>query len=128
MTRGVTVALVIGATSVCGSALAAEDSESGVKGRVTAGPTCPVERYPPDPSCAPRPVETTIKIKSLPEREFVKTVRSGKKGYFSARLAPGRYRLIPRSGDPFPQCDKKDVTVSRDSFTRVHLSCDTGIR
>jgi len=27
-----------------------------VSGVVTAGPVCPVERVPPGPSCAPRPV------------------------------------------------------------------------
>jgi hypothetical protein len=128
MTRGATVALVVATTFVGGSALAAEGWDSGVKGRVTAGPTCPAERYPPDPACAPRPVETTIKVRSLPERELVKTIHSGEKGYFRARLAPGRYRLIPRSGDPFPRCNPKDVTVAKSSFTRVNLGCDTGIR
>ena len=28
----------------------------GIIGTATAGPVCPVERYPPDPACAPRPV------------------------------------------------------------------------
>jgi hypothetical protein len=127
MTRAF-VAAVIAASCLGGSALAAQGWDSGVKGRVTAGPTCPVERYPPDPACAPRPVQTAIKIKSLPEREFVKTIHSGEKGYFRARLAPGRYRLIPRSGKPYPRCEPKDVTVAKGSFTRVSLGCDTGIR
>lgn len=31
-----------------------------ITGTVTAGPVCPVERNPPDPSCAPRPVAGAV--------------------------------------------------------------------
>src|SRR5664280_2442019 len=35
-------------------------------GTATAGPVCPVERYPPDPACAPRPVAgATITVHGL---------------------------------------------------------------
>ena len=127
MTRAFVVA-VIAASSLGSSALAADRWDSGVKGRITAGPTCPAERYPPDPNCAPRPVETTIKIKSLPERELVKKVHSGENGYFRARLAPGRYRLVPQPTYELMRCFSKDVTVAKGSFARVQLGCDTGIR
>jgi hypothetical protein len=129
MTRVLAAAVAIAATSVATSAVAADDGDSGVRGRVTAGPTCPVEPYPPDPACADRGFQTTIRIKALPERELVKTVRTGEKGRFRTRLEPGRYRLVPRSGkNGFPACERQDVVVKADQFTRVHLSCDTGIR
>src|ERR1700704_5848784 len=35
---------------------------SGIRGNVMAGPTCPVERVPPDPACADRPLSTTITV------------------------------------------------------------------
>lgn len=31
---------------------------SGVRGAVVLGPTCPAERIPPDPTCAPKPYAT----------------------------------------------------------------------
>jgi hypothetical protein len=117
------------AACVATSTVAADDGESGVRGRVTAGPTCPVEPSPPDPACADRGFETTIRIKTLPDRELVKKVHTGEKGRFRTRLEPGRYRLVPRSGkNGFPACERQDVVVKPDRFTRVHLSCDTGIR
>jgi len=129
MTRALAAAAVLAATGLAASAVAADDIDSGVKGRVTAGPTCPVERYPPDPACADRGFETTIRIRTLPDREFVKKVHTGEQGRFRTRLAPGRYRLVPRSGrNGFPRCEPQDVTVVADRFKRVHLTCDTGIR
>ncbi|HSD12348.1 MAG TPA: Gmad2 immunoglobulin-like domain-containing protein, partial [Patescibacteria group bacterium] len=35
---------------------------TGVRGTVTIGPTCPVERIPPEPGCAPKPYATTLRI------------------------------------------------------------------
>src|SRR5258706_9652825 len=37
-------------------------SKSGITGRVTLSPTCPVETVPPDPKCAPKPYSTSIYI------------------------------------------------------------------
>jgi hypothetical protein len=129
MTRALTAAALLAATSVAGSASAADDPDSGVRGRVTAGPTCPVEREPPDPACADRGFETTIRVKVLPARKLVKKVQTGEQGRFRTRLEPGRYRLVPRSGkNGFPRCEPRDVVVRDDQFTRVRLGCDTGIR
>ena len=55
-----------------------------VSGRATAGPTCPVERNPPDPACAARPVAGA-------------RVATDRDGRFSVALAPGAYRAIPQS-------------------------------
>jgi hypothetical protein len=128
MIRALIAAVVLAATGLAGSALA-DDPDSGVKGRVTAGPTCPVETDPPDPACADRGFETTIRVKTLPDRRLVRKVHTGEKGRFRTRLRPGRYRLVPRSGENgLPRCSPQDVTVKENRFTLVHLTCDTGIR
>src|SRR5436853_1087443 len=129
MTRALTVALLVAAAYVTGSA-AAESAphDSGVRGDIKTGPYCGAQSIPPQPGCEDRPYQTVIRIRELPEGDLVKTVKSGEKGRFHARLEPGRYRLIPRSGkNGFPRCGRTDVTVEVHTFTRVHLECDTGI-
>jgi hypothetical protein len=132
MTRALTaVALTVIAACLTASALAETAwQESGVRGDVHTGPTCGPVSNPPRPECAPRPYETVIRIRKLPSGELVKKVKSGERGRFHAGLAPGRYRLRARGGKDggLPRCFSKDVTVKAREFTRVHLSCDSGIR
>jgi hypothetical protein len=132
MTRALTVALLAAAAGAAGTGAASGGTEpdSGVHGDVKSGPTCPgPSSIPPQPGCEDRPYQTVIRIRELPEGDLVKKVKSGEKGRFHARLEPGRYRLIPRSGkNGFPRCGRTDVTVKAHTFTRVHLECDTGIR
>ncbi len=45
--------------------LRAASGVTGVSGRVTAGPTCPVER-PGDPACQPRPVAGAVLVVTTP--------------------------------------------------------------
>jgi hypothetical protein len=65
------LALAIGLAACSGAGAAATASPSGaasgdvhtgIAGTATAGPTCPVEKTPPDPSCAPRPVVGAVLI------------------------------------------------------------------
>ena len=35
---------------------------SGIRGTVMAGPTCPVERDPPDPNCADKPLSVLVSV------------------------------------------------------------------
>jgi hypothetical protein len=128
MTRALTAAAALLATlAVTASATAKLDS--GVKGRVTVSPTCPVEPYPPDPSCAPRGYQTTIRIRTLPDRKPVKTIRTGKKGGFRTALKPGSYRLRAHGGDGgLPACGPVDVKVDAHGYTRADIACDSGIR
>ena len=37
--------------------------DSGAKGKVLIGPTCPVQRTPPDPNCADKGFETTVQVR-----------------------------------------------------------------
>jgi hypothetical protein len=129
MTRRLTAAL-LGTAAAClaGPALASseEEPDSGVRGSVKSGPTCPAEQ--PGGECAPRGYKTVIRVRTVPGDELVKKIHTGPHGGFRAELAPGRYRLNPQSGHPFPSCDSRKVTVKAGTFTRIQLVCDSGIR
>jgi hypothetical protein len=99
--------------------------DSGVRGKVLYGPTCPVER--PGERCV-RPYEAALRIRRQTTHELVATVRSGKDGRFRVRLAPGRYVIVPVSGHPYPQASPRRVGVRRHRFTRVTIRFDSGIR
>ena len=106
------------------------EKDSGVRGRVMLGPTCPVMQNPPDPQCADRPYETTvqvIKIGSAQSAPF-KTVKSDKEGRYSVALPPGVYALQPVGGNVFPSCETKEVNIEPAFTIDIDLSCDTGIR
>jgi hypothetical protein len=125
--RALAIALLVVAATA-GSVTAKAPPDSGVRGRVTMSPTCPVEPYPPDPRCAPAPYHGTVRIRTYPERKFVKKVSTGDDGRYRARLRPGRYVLRPRNGKRYPMCEPRVVTVEAHKFTRAHFDCDTGIR
>lgn len=102
---------------------------TGVRGTVTAGPTCPVEREPPDPACAERPVGGAVLVFSGPDGTEVGRVTSAADGTFTLELAPGAYRLMAEPveglmGTPAPM----DVTVQAGPPTELQVSYDTGIR
>jgi hypothetical protein len=99
--------------------------DSGVRGKVLYGPTCPVER--PGERCV-RPYEATLRIRQRATHKLVATVRSADDGRFRVRLAPGRYVIVPVSGRPYPQASPQRVRVRRHEFTRVTIRFDSGIR
>ena len=100
-------------------------------GTATAGPVCPVERYPPDPACAPRPVAgATIVVRDGGGREIARTTSGG----------DGTYRVAVRAGTvqveagPVPGVMRAPapivvvVPAGPAAWVRVDLSYDTGIR
>ena len=103
---------------------------SGIKGTVLAGPTCPVERNPPDPACADRPLQTTVSVSrtSDPAR-VIATVPSDAKGAFQLSLPPGEYVVTAGNAQSIlPRCNPTEATVGPTGYTSVVISCDTGIR
>ena len=104
-------------------------SDAGLDGTATAGPVCPVERVPPDPACAPRPVAGAVMIvRDAAGREVGRTTTAAD-GTFRIALAPGDYILEPQPvegmmGTARPQ----DVTVVGGAPTTVQVAYDTGIR
>jgi hypothetical protein len=109
----------------------ASGAGSGISGRVTSSPTCPVERYPPDPQCAPRGFAARVRIRRASDRHLVKSIVTRSDGRFGATLRAGRYLVSarPASGASLPSCPRaQSVRVSSGHMTRVVIACDSGIR
>lgn len=117
---GALVALAVGSASG-----ASGPTDSGIRGRVLLGPTCPVQR--PGHSCT-RPYQAWLTIRREPSATVTMRLRSAPDGRFTAQLAAGRYLLQPRNGRPFPRAGSQTVTVSRHRFTEVTVQFDSGIR
>jgi hypothetical protein len=103
---------------------------SGISGRVVEGPTCPVERVPPDPQCAPRPLAATLRVHRRGSRTGI-LVHSGTDGRFRVRLAAGTYVVQPlaQGRSPFPRPPGPlTVRVRTGHFTNITITYDTGIR
>jgi hypothetical protein len=119
--------IVVLALSLAVPAVSSARAEATVRGRVLAGPTCPVER-PGDPACAPRPVVAAITV-STPGGRVIRTIRSSASGRFTLTLARGAYLLKPRAlSGALPVGRAVRIHVRAGRITRVVLSMDTGIR
>jgi hypothetical protein len=122
---GLAIGLVLAAV-----AADASGAGSGIRGRVTSSPTCPVQRTPPDPACAPRGFAARVRIVRVSDGRVVARLGASGDGRFSVALAPGRYRVTASaaSGSP-PTCPSAvNSTVRSGRYTRVAIDCDSGIR
>jgi hypothetical protein len=104
-------------------------SATGIAGHATAGPVCPVEKNPPDPSCAPRPVAGAVVIIRATAGAAVQQATTGADGTFFVAVPPGGYLVEAQPanglmGTPGPQI----VTVTAGAMSTIELSYDTGIR
>jgi hypothetical protein len=116
---------VIAALAIAGGATTADRVDSGIRGKVLYGPTCPVER--PGERCE-RPYDATLRIRLRRTHKVVETVRSGDDGRFKVRLRPGRYVVEPVLRRRYPYAAPVPATVRAHRFTRVTVSFDSGIR
>ena len=99
----------------------------GISGKATAGPVCPVERVPPDPSCAARPVAGAVILVRDKAGAEVGRATTGADGTYFVDLPAGTYTVVPQPatgllGTPAAQ------TVTVVFVTELDLSYDTGIR
>jgi len=99
---------------------------SGIAGQVTEGPTCPVQRTD-DTSCADKPVPADITVRARATGGTAATAKAGSDGRFRVAVPPGDYTVEAQSPQAM-RCSPADVTVSRDRYADVAVSCDTGIR
>lgn len=99
-----------------------------LSGTVTLSPTCAVETMPPDPTCAPRPYVTSVRVVTEGGEEVVARANTTSEGKYVLNLPPGTYRLQAGSGEPLPRCEEKTVRITAGSRTVSDISCDTGIR
>ena len=100
-------------------------------GAITAGPVCPVEQDPPDPRCAPRPVEGAV---------IVATNASGQEVGRTTSAADGSYELVvsetgtvlitalPVAGLAQPPEPVSVTFVIPGEVDHIDLVYDTGIR
>ncbi|MFZ2484883.1 MAG: hypothetical protein WAW81_03020, partial [Minisyncoccia bacterium] len=95
---------------------------------VTTSPTCPVERIPPEPQCAPRPYATSIEIRKTGQASVLKTIKSDISGKFNTELSTGSYELKPISASVFPSCSPVTAQVKSGQNSVADISCDSGIR
>ena len=120
------------ATSVspAGSASADAGGTVEVTGQVTAGPTCPVVRDPPDPACDARPVPGATLVLIDEEGHEANRVTSAEDGSFAVRLAPGRYRLVPQPVDGLMgTAPEQAIRIpAAGTVDPVDVVYDTGIR
>ena len=102
-----------------------------LSGTAMAGPTCPVERDPPDPDCADRPVAGAEILVLDASGSEVARVTTGEDGTFSVVLEAGSYQLVPQpveglmGGAPAPVAVELEAGKPPDP---VNLAYDTGIR
>jgi hypothetical protein len=102
---------------------------TGVGGVVTAGPVCPVEKNPPDPACAPRPVVGAVLVFRDPAGREVARATTAANGTYFAELQQGSYVVEPQPAEGFlGTSGPQSVTVTDGAAVRLDVSYDTGIR
>jgi hypothetical protein len=95
--------------------------------RALAGPTCPVESDPPDPTCAPRPVAgAAVELWGAAD-ERVAAATTDALGVAVFEVDAGRYRVQPLPVEGVTAPDPTTVQVGAD-VTSLTLDYDTGIR
>lgn len=102
--------------------------QSGIRGSVTIGPTCPVVQYPPTGACDDKPYETTLSIINTSGKQ-VAIATSKKDGTFVIALPPGVYTIKPNAPPArMPYAASQTVTVPATGYVDVTISYDSGIR
>lgn len=107
----------------------ATTSDSGIQGTVFLGPTCPVERTPPDPGCADKPFKTDLILTSADQSQVLKQFSSNEKGEFIITVNPGQYSIrSAAAANILPYCSSDNIKVNAGAYTKTSVNCDSGIR
>ena len=100
-------------------------------GTISAGPVCPVEKSPPDPQCAPRPIAGAVLVATNAGGEEVGRTTSAADGTYELLITETGAVLVTAQpvaglmGTPAPV----SVTVTGPSEVQhLDLQYDTGIR
>lgn len=106
------------------------EQESGIRGTVLLGPTCPVVKEPPDDECADKPYETTLVVTTSDQARVIKEFHSDASGKFSVQVPPGEYAIrSSAAANVLHYCSTNDtVKVNANEYTETTVNCDTGIR
>ncbi|MGH2468295.1 MAG: hypothetical protein ACRDGL_11315 [Candidatus Limnocylindrales bacterium] len=121
-----------GLSAPAGAAATAEASSGiGVRlsGQVVAGPVCPVERDPPDPSCAPRPVPGARLVVKDARGAVVASLTADEHGAFATLLPRGDYTIgVEGLTGPIRAPIPTGVRLGAAGTTDLTIRLDTGIR
>ena len=128
--------LLLGCTSPGGSSgpspiVSPAGPPPSVSGAVTAGPVCPVERNPPDPSCAPRPVLGAVIEAVDADGHPVARATTAADGSYQLNVGEtGTFAITAQPVEGFMRAPAPEtVTLAVPGATeRVDLEYDTGIR
>jgi hypothetical protein len=104
-------------------------AQTGLHITAVAGPTCPVERVPPDPACAARPVPHVSVAIFDDAGNDQGTLVLDAAGEGTIALEPGAYIVNGQGGAGLmngPEAQRVEVEAGR--VTEVELMYDTGIR
>jgi hypothetical protein len=100
-------------------------------GVALAGPVCPVERLPPDPACAPRPVSGATIVVLDPSGQTIATATTAADGTYLVAVPAGAVRIAPArvAGMMRPPVPVDGIVpAGPDAWLRVDVEYDTGIR
>ena len=100
-------------------------------GTITAGPVCPVEQSPPDPQCAPRPVEGAVVVATNAGGEEVGRGTSAADGSYELVVTETGSVLItalPVAGLMGTPSPVSLTLIAPSEVHRLDLEYDTGIR
>ena len=125
------IAVLILTLAACSTGVPSPSAAPGTGLAITAvaGPVCPVEKIPPDPACAPRPVAGATVIVQDGQGKSVATVVLDAGGAAVVALPAGDYVVQPQQVTGLMgTAAATDVTVVDGTLTPVVLSYDTGIR
>lgn len=127
MNKIILLASIVLLTTACSLQVTPTPVDSGITGKVTIGPVCPVMIEGQD--CQDRPYQATITVDS-PEGRRIVQFQTDKQGNFKVPLAPGDYILHPESpqGKPLPFAADQQFTVKPGEFTQLTVTYDSGIR
>jgi hypothetical protein len=104
-------------------------SDSGIRGTVLLGPTCPVEKIPPDPACADKPYKINLVLTIADQSRIITEFSSDTNGKFTVKIQPGEYAIrSAAAANILPYCSHDALKVEANKFTDIIVSCDTGIR
>jgi hypothetical protein len=104
-------------------------SDTGIRITAVSGPTCPVERFPPDPACAAKPVAGATILIGDASGQPTGMVVTDDAGQAFADLAAGTYTVSAQGSAGFMSGpEPQQVLVEDGSITELTLSYDTGIR
>ncbi|MCP4247373.1 MAG: carboxypeptidase regulatory-like domain-containing protein [bacterium] len=99
-----------------------------VSGYVHAGPTCPVERFPPDPACEDRPVPGAVLVIARGDGTELRRLEANDEGRFEVGLPNGSYLLIPRPYDGLLGTASPQEFLVEGKPVELDVAYDTGIR